>query len=246
MNVQTENIGSKQNRKTIYIKKSFSIGTKNETSLHADIKKFYAGSDGVTEACVDGAIIDIIKDDMLIEIQTKNFSAISKKISELIKRHKVRVVYPIAEKKWIITIDKNGNRLRKRKSTKNGNPTDIFDELIRMPKLINEDNFSLEIIMVEINEIRCMDGKGSWRRKGMSINDRELIKINSSTIFRCKEDFLKFIPNDIPYEFTTKDFSEYSALAVQKVRKAVYCMKKMGLIKECGKKGNSIIYTINV
>lgn len=246
MEVGIDGIYTVQDKKVAYTKRSFSIGTNNETSLHSQIKKLYAGSNGIMEACVDGSIIDIVKDDILIEIQTKNFSALGKKIAKLVDNHKIRVVHPIGETKWIITTDKDGKQLRKRKSPKNGELIDLFDELVSIPKFMNESNFSLEIIMIELNEIRCSDGKGSWRRKGVSIKDRELIKINSSVLFNSKEDFLNFIPENIPENFTCKTFSECSGIQAHKARKALYCMKKMELVRECGKKGNAIIYTINV
>ena len=54
---------------------------------------------------------------------------------------------------------------------------DVFEELVRIPSLFLEDNLSLEVLMIEDEEIRCLDGKGSWRRRGISIKDRKLIKI---------------------------------------------------------------------
>lgn len=245
MQVEINNIKDEEEKRVVYIKRDFSIGTSNETSLHSQIKGLYAGADGVIEACVEGSIVDIVRDNTIIEIQTKNFSALNRKILRLVKDHKVKVVHPVAETKWIITVDKSGRQLKKRKSPKNGEVVDIFDELVSIPKLINESNFSLEVIMVELNEIRCDDGKGSWRRKGVSIKDRELIKINRSITFSSKEDFLQFIPTNVPETFTCKIYAEYCGLSVYKARRILYCMKKMELVKECGKIGNAIIYGRN-
>jgi len=54
------------------------IGTLNEKSLHADLKKWYTQPGDQLEVPLDGYYIDIVRDDMLIEIQTRNFSSIKK------------------------------------------------------------------------------------------------------------------------------------------------------------------------
>jgi len=57
-----------------------------EYSLHSEIKTWYSISKDDREIKVkDGFIIDVIRDNLFIEIQTKNFSAIKKKLNKLIK-----------------------------------------------------------------------------------------------------------------------------------------------------------------
>ena len=164
------------------------IGSLNESKLHYQIKELYKKRNDKLESKVDGYFIDINRDELLIEIQTKNFGSIKKKISKLLNNHKLLIIYPIPYIKWISKIDKNTNEIiTKRKSPKKGNFLDVFDEMIRFPSFINHKNFSLEIILTEINEIRCDDGKGSWRRKGVSIIDRELIKIHDKMLLKNKK-----------------------------------------------------------
>ncbi|NLK21479.1 MAG: hypothetical protein GX308_05245 [Epulopiscium sp.] len=179
----------------------------------------------------------------LIEIQTANFGAIKNKIKNLCTNYPVRLVYPIYEEKWILTVDENGRILRKRKSPKKGTIFDLFNELIRCPWLINEKNFSLEVLFIKAEEIRCQDGKGSWRRKGLSIKDRKLLDVNHSIIFNNKEDFLPLIHKDIPQPFTNRMFSQYLDITISQATRATYCFKKMKCIKEVGKKGNAILYS---
>jgi len=50
-----------------------------EYSLHSDIKKWYFCPGDHFEVKMYNYIIDIKRDDLLVEIQTKNFSAIKKK-----------------------------------------------------------------------------------------------------------------------------------------------------------------------
>ena len=87
---------------------SSQIGTLNEKPLHASLKKWYAGRGDRFEVSVDGYVIDLVRDDLLIEIQTRNFGAIKRKLVDLTTRHKVRLVYPIAQQKWIVKLAKAG------------------------------------------------------------------------------------------------------------------------------------------
>jgi hypothetical protein len=65
------------------------IGTLNEKSLYAALKQWYAQPDDLIEVSVDGFMVDIVQGDLLIEIQTRNLSAIKRKLTTLVERHPV-------------------------------------------------------------------------------------------------------------------------------------------------------------
>ena len=50
------------------------IGTLNEGSLHAALKLWYADPGDLVEHPVDGYVIDLVRDDLLIEVQTGGFA----------------------------------------------------------------------------------------------------------------------------------------------------------------------------
>ena len=219
------------------------IGIQNESSLHLALKMLYKQSSGRIEEKVENYIVDIVGDDILIEIQTKNFSAISKKLKELLKNHKVKLVHPIAEEKWIIYVDKEtGEILSTRKSPKKGSIYDLFYELVRIPDIIMNENLSMDVLIINEQEIRCDDGLGSWRRKGVSIIDRKLIKVNTKYEFKLPDDFLSFLPENLERFFSNKDIAICSKIKVNKIQKMTYCLKKMNLIHQVGKKGNTLIF----
>jgi hypothetical protein len=96
------------------------IGTLGEKSLHAAIKDWYALPGDQLEKKIDGFVIDIVREDMLIEIQSRSFSKIKRKINALCENHKVHLVYPIAKEKWIVRVDANDEEISRRKSPKRG------------------------------------------------------------------------------------------------------------------------------
>ena len=66
------------------------IGSLNEKPLHASLKKWYARPEDRFEVEVDGFVIDIVRDDQLLEIQTGNFASIRSKLKKLVRSHRVR------------------------------------------------------------------------------------------------------------------------------------------------------------
>ncbi|GCD10176.1 hypothetical protein [Clostridium tagluense] len=226
----------------VYILEQSGININNEKSLHSSIKQWYAIPGDRLEVKVDKYIIDLVREDSLIEIQTRNFSAIGNKLRELVKYNMVTLVHPIAIEKYIVTMDDSDKVISRRKSPKKGKLVDLFDELIRIPDLIDEEKFILEILMTKEEEIRCKDGKGSWRRKGISIVDRKLVQVVEKVTFKEGKDFFMFLPEDLPENFTNKDLAKILKVTVYKARKVTYCLRKMKIIKEVGKLRNELIF----
>lgn len=230
-----------------YVMEFPGIGLENESSLHSSIKQWYAKPGDRLEVKIDGSIADIFRENLIIEIQTSNFTAIRKKLYKLVKNHPVHLVHPVPVEKYIVHISpEDGHIISRRKSPKHGTVYDLFSELVRMPFLINEANFSLEILLIIEEDILCDDGKGGWRRRGSTPVDKRLIDVVDSVQFSKKEDFLRLLPDDLERPFTNKGLSNCLKFPVSKAQKMTYCLKKMEVIKEVGKKGNQLIFDTKV
>ena len=221
------------------------IGTLQERSLHASLKELYMKGDAKAEVSVDGFVVDVVKDGLLIEIQTRNFAAIKKKLFSLIKKHSVKLVYPLPKKKWIVKQTPDGDtQLSRRLSPKKCGFVDVFDELVRIPNFIAHSNFSLEVLLIEEEEIRRQDGKGSWRRRGWSIVDRKLIEVVDRRLYESPSDFLHFIPDSLERPFRNSDLVEALGISRRLGQRLTYCLRKMNALKIVGKKGNSLLHDI--
>ncbi|MCK5343477.1 MAG: hypothetical protein KAR20_08735 [Candidatus Heimdallarchaeota archaeon] len=216
-----------------------------EYSLHFDIKDWYSVSGDELEVKVDGFIIDILRDKLLIEIQTRNFSAIKKKLIKLLLNNQVRLVYPIAKLKWIVHVSKSGEFVRRRKSPKKGKLIDLFYELVHMSYLVRDNNFSLEVLLIEEEELRCNDGKGSWKRRGASIKDRKLLNVFNRIVFENRRDFLRFLPNDMVEPFTNKLLAMKLGISIKLAQKITYCLRKMDVISIAGKKRKELLFKVS-
>ena len=221
------------------------IGTLQERSLHAKIKELYNTPDSEVEVKVDGYVIDVVQGNLLIEIQTRKFSAIKDKLKKLMRNHQVRLVYPIAHEKWVVRQSMNGEVIGRRKSPKKMGFHHIFEELVSIPTFIMRTNFELEILLIREEEIRVYDGKGSWRKKGWSSVDRRLVDIVDRKLYSEPTDFLRLIPDTIEEPFTTKILAETLKISRHLVQKMTYCMRKMEILKVVGKEGNAHLYIKN-
>ena len=214
-----------------------------ESSLHSAIKKWYLLEGDKPEAKVEDFIVDIARGNLLIEIQTANFSAIKPKLIHLLKDHKVRIVYPIAREKWIVhKSTANGEISGRRLSPRKGNLSDLFSELIRLPTLFFNNNLSVEVLMIEMEEIWCHDGRGSWRRRGASIEDRKLIRVFERRVFGNRADFLEVLPKDLPEPFSNNDLAKSLGIRAGQSRRITYSLRKMGAITHVGNRRKQMLF----
>jgi len=220
------------------------IGLLNERPLHAALKRWYAQPDDRFEVPVDGFVIDLVRGDLLIEIQTGNFSAVKEKLFELVTHHPVRLVYPVAHEKWIIKLAREGEgRAKRRKSPKRGEVEEVFRELVSFPELLLERNFSLEILLIQEEEVRRYDGKHRWRRRGWVTEERRLLAVVDQQRFEDPTDVRALMPRGLPQQFTTSDLAEAMEKPRWLAQKMAYCLRKMSVITQVGKRGRSVLYT---
>lgn len=217
-----------------------------EQSLHNQLKELYAEEGDRVEETVDGYIVDVVRDGLLIEIQTGNFSALKQKLVDLLGSHRVRLVHPVPYLKWVTRLDGSGAQVSKRRSPKRGRVEEVFSELVYIPELCLEPGFELEVALVNAEEYLIDDGKGSWRRRRWSIHDRKLINVHERRVFRESRDFLSLLPESLPPEFTARQLAKASGLRIRLAQKMVYALRKMGALEVNGKKGRSNLYRVAV
>jgi hypothetical protein len=220
------------------------IGTLNEKPLHAALKEWYARPGDQFEVSVDGFVIDVVRGDLLVEVQTANFASIKRKLTTLTAQRRVRLVYPIAREKWIVKLAQDGNgQLSRRKSPKRGAFEHVFGELVRFPYLIPSPNFSLDVVLIQEEEVRRYDGKRGWRRKGWVTHERRLLRVLDNRLFETPADVAALIPPHLAEPFTTSDLAAAIAKPRWLAQKMAYCLRQMDAVAAVGKRGNAILYT---
>jgi len=213
-----------------------------ETSLHSELKRQLAQPGDSLEVPYDGFIIDIVRGDLLIEIQTRSFSSLRGKLARLLTQNRVHLIHPIPLKKYIIRAGSDPGSQKKRRSPKRGRLEHLFNEMVYIPDLISHPNFSLEILLTTEEEYWENTGAGSWRRKGWQITDRRLLSIQETRLFASKEDYVAFLPPGLPQPFTTLDLAAQAGIPRRLAQKMAYCLKVNEMIRLEGKSGRANNY----
>jgi hypothetical protein len=230
-----------------------SIGTLRESDLHAALKRHYTRPADQIEVAVDGYVIDIVRGDPdrgaeLIEIQTGNFAAMKRKLPHLLEAHRVRLIYPIAQAKWITRLKADGQTpMSRRKSPRRGTLEDVFVELVSLPELLAHPNFTLEVVMIHEEEWRCLrSGRKRYRARGWRVCQRRLLSVIEAIEFAGPSDFRRFIPIDLPVPFTSRELAAVMQRPDYFAHKITYCLRKMGVLTVVGKRQRAWLYEVNV
>ena len=235
-----------------------------ESTLHAQLKAFYTGIDGQQEVAIGSYICDgRTRSGELIEIQIGSFGPLKEKLQYLAQEHRIKIVHPIIRNRIIETYSADKLILRKRYSPKKGTIWDIYKSLIYAPELVLLKNITIELVALDITERRIEDGRGSWRRKGISLQDKVLLALHDTRSLSYPIDYQSFIPFSLKDPFTIRDFYN-SCIDIQTshkavllkcfsdplhepfsyaiAQKAIYVLYRIGILERTGKKGKFYLY----
>ena len=226
------------------------IGILRERSLHASVKQWYALPGDLLEERVGGYVVDIVRDgsiardgQLLIEIQTRGFAPLKRKLRRLTEEYEVRLVHPIPREKWILRLAADEEtEIGRRKSPKRGMAAHLFEQLVSIPELVSRDSFSIEVLMIQEEEVRCYDGRGSWRHREWTRRDRRLLEVVERRIFAQPADFLDFVPAQLKRPFTNREFAESTSYSLGLAGKLTYCLKKMDALEVVGRRGRAQLF----
>lgn len=81
------------------------IGTLSEKALHAALKSYYEPDFESREVKVGGFVADIVGENGIIEIQTRGFDRLGRKLDVFLEAACVTVVYPVVPKRGLCWVD---------------------------------------------------------------------------------------------------------------------------------------------
>lgn len=187
--------------------------------------------------------MDILRDGSIIEVQTANFSAIARKMRQLVTRHPVRLVYPVPRDLWIVKLPRDGaDPPTRRKSPKRRDVVDVFAELVSFPELIAHPNFQLDVVLTEEETVWRYDSPKRWRRRGWITVERRLLAVHQTVSLCDRADYASLIPGTLPAQFLTSDLAVALGCRRHLAQQVAYCLRNSGLIDKVGARGNAILY----
>lgn len=231
-------------QKIIYAERTRSgIGTLGEKTLHAVLKHYFASNLSCHEIRIGSFVADIVTESGIMEIQTRSFDKLRKKLPIFLESAVVIVVFPIAKTKWLIWMDEQtGEISKKRKSPKQGKIADAFYELYKIKQYITHPNFRLCLVFLEMEEYRYLNGWSADKKRGSSRCDCIPVDIVEEIYFRHAADYLQGIPEEMAAQFTTMDYKNAARVSLRTAQITLHILHHIGVVKRVGKRGNAFIY----
>jgi len=219
------------------------IGTLGEKTVHSLLKNYYCPDSAKQEIKVGSFVADICTEDGIIEIQTRGFNKLRKKLAAFLQLAPVTIVYPVHNIKWIRWVNpQSGEISPPRKSPKPGTPYLIFQELFWIKDFLLDPNLRLKIVMMNLEEYRLLNGWSKDKKKGSTRSDRIPTELVQEISISCPEDYRQLIPIGLPEEFTSLDFKKASGLSRSASQTALNLLFHVGVVDRIGKKGKSYLY----
>lgn len=222
------------------------IGTLSEKTVHAILKNYYAPDEDMQEIPIENYVADIYTGSEIIEIQTRQFNKMRDKLTAFLPLYPVTIVHPIPHQKWLIWIDEESGELsNKRKSPKVGNPYLAFIELYKIKMFLKDPNLKLCIPLIDMEEYRLLNGWSQDKKKGSHRYDRIPTKLVEEIYIERPEDYLQFLPYDLPQTFTSKVFARHVKIPLNLAQTTLGILYYVGVLERVGKEGHSFIYSVN-
>jgi hypothetical protein len=223
------------------------IGILSEKTLHAILKNYYEPDEDKQEIPIDRYVADIYTGKEILEIQTAQFNRMREKLTVFLKEYPVTIIHPISYTKWLYWIDEEtGEISEKRKSPKRGNPYSIFAELYRIKGFLKNPNLKIQIVMLDMEEYKLLNGWGKQRKNNASKYDRIPVRITKEILIERKEDYLQFIPYDLEEPFTAIEFAKAVKISKQLAGVTLNLLNYLEVVNRVGKKGNAFLYEVNM
>lgn len=221
------------------------IGTLSEKTIHAVLKNYYEPDKEKQEVRIFNLVADIFTGKEIVEIQTRNFYPMKRKLKLFLSQYPVTLIYPLPYKKWVIWIDEETGKLsKKRKSPKTGSPYDAFRELYKIKEFIGNDALKIKLVFLDMEEYRLLNGWSRDKKRGSHRYDRIPLDFIEEKEFSCAKDYQQLIPHEIEEPFDVKGFAKAAKIKQDRARQVLYILLELNQVERVGKKGNAYLYRV--
>jgi hypothetical protein len=221
------------------------IGTLREGELHRQLKEWYRRAGDLVEEEVSGYVVDIVRDELLIEIQTGSFTPLRRKLERLTAERPVRIVTPIAVSRRIVRLSDEGEILSARCSPVHGRVEDVFARLVALPSFLCHPRLEIEVLLTEEAEMRVHRPGMAFRRHGWVVCGRSLTSVVGRDRISGPSDAAALLPQRLPREFDTAELAASAGISRRLAQQMTYCLRAMGAIEIVGTRRRAHLYRRN-
>lgn len=221
------------------------IGMQSEKTLHAVLKNYIDPDEDHQEIPIDNYVADIYHDGRITEIQTAHMDAMRARLRCFLPQYPVRIVYPVPAEKWIIWVDPDtGELLKKNRSPLRGSFYHAFRELYRIRPFLLDPNLSFELMLIDLDEYRLLDGWSRDRKRGSHRYDRIPVRLRDRMVLTCPQDYMQFVPADLEEPFTSAELAKAVGFRKKGFSTVLLILTEAGVVERIGKRGNSWLYRV--
>lgn len=219
------------------------IGTLSEKTVHAVVKNYYEPDEDKQEIPIEGMYADIFTGKEIIEIQTRSFDQVRKKLDRFLPNYPVTVVLPIPSTKWLIWInEETGELSTPRKSPKKGSEYAAFKELYKIKPYLKKEGLTIVLLFLDMEEYRLLNGWSKDKKKGSHRYDGIPLEIKKEVRFECPQDYANLIPDTLTGQFTCAEFAKAVKINKTLANVVLNILFHMEVVARVGKKGNAFVY----
>ena len=231
---------------------SRSVKTKSESRLHEELKRRYAKiHDGRVEVTVEGFQVDVLKGNVVVEVQVGKLGALRRKLQTLTDHgYSVHVVLPIQAMVTTPVRAKDSKRSHLRTYRRKASLLDVFRELVYFPDLLSIPGVKLEILLLHEQRLSYALRETVWRGgrprsrllEGFN-RDTMIVEALAREVIETKWELLKLLPASLPSFFTNHDLAKAAKISYSLASRTTYTLTRAGVLRRTGREGRRDVYT---
>ena len=210
------------------------ITTYMERSLHASLKKHFCPNEDMHEIKMGRFVADACDGKTIFEIQTGNLAPLSKKLNFYLENtdFDIVVVRPIAKNRRIFWLNELGEIEKAPKiSPRHESIANGIADLLYVKELVGNGRVSFCFPIMEIDEVRLLDGYGKQKKIRATSTDRIAGEIYDIKYIRNENDIRRELFPLLPdNSFTREELSKMLKLKGLKLWSAQKLLIEFGLL----------------
>lgn len=116
--------------------------------------------------------------------------------------------------------------------------------MYKIRPFLKDPNLRLRLDLIDMEEYRRLNGWSRDKKKGSDRFDRIPLTFVEEVRVDRREDYMQFIPYEIPEEFTAKDFAACAKIPVRLAQTVLLILTDLLIVERIGKQGRSYLYRI--
>lgn len=222
------------------------IGTLQEKTVHAVLKTFYEPDSAYQEIPVGNFVADILRDGEIMEIQTRNFDKLRRKLESFLPLCPVTVIYPIPYHKTLYWIDEQSGEIGGgRRSPKKGSIYDAIRELYKIKQYLDHPDLQICLVLLDMDEYKLLNGWSHDRKRGSTRYDRIPTALEDEFVIGSLSDYTMFLPDSLPDSFTSRDLAQAAHVRLPVAQQTLTILSYLKVVTCIGRQSRLKLYKVS-